>query len=112
MGNSNSNTSLFLTFLEYIHYFLLFTYFALLLGFHYFDKNGRDEYVKALNTIYTLGVGIVLVSIRFPILLSFKKRDCSPQLSSLMVSAGVIVLSTVRYEEVVHVWELARSHFV
>ena len=99
--------STLLSFLHISHYILLFVYFSLYFGFKLLkDTEKEEKYVRILNTVYTLGVGIVLICMRFPnMFVDFSSIEYSKQLKPLLFSAGVIVLTSVSYDDMVLLWK-------
>ena len=100
------NTVTFLRLLHVANYIFLILYFASILGIRYFFTTNRRKYFRILSTIYTLGIGIVLISLRFPFLIDLRKKTCMKEVTTLMLSAGLIVLSTLSKEDIAEVWEL------
>ena len=103
-----SRTSVFLKILRVSHYVVLFSYFSLYFGIKLLKNiRLREKYTNALNTFYILGVSIVLLSVRFPsILFDISNPKYSNDTSALIFSAGLIVLSTVSYKDIVHLWNV------
>ena len=103
-----TKTSYFLKFLRISHYLVLFTYFSLYFGIKLLNSMRlREKYTNALNTFYSLGVGLVLLSVRFPyIFLDLSDPQYSNDVASLIFSAGIIVLSTISYKNVVDLWNV------
>lgn len=91
-------TYMFLTGLKYVNYFLLVSYISIQIGISYFKEEKHSKYRNILNTIYTLGIGILLISIQYPIL--FDSRQHPNEVSALMFSAGIIVLTTLRIDDI------------
>jgi|TARA_B100000902_G_scaffold258861_1_gene245073 CDP-diglyceride synthetase len=100
------NTVTFLRLLHVANYIFLILYFASILGIRYFFTTNRRKYFRILSTVYTLGIGIVLISLRFPFLIDLRKKTCMKEVTTLMLSAGLIVLSTLSKEDIAEVWEL------
>ena len=100
------NTVTFLRLLHVANYIFLILYFASILGIRYFFTTNRRKYFRILSTVYTLGIGIVLISLRFPFLIDLRKKTCMKEVTTLMLSAGLIVLSTLTKEDIAEVWEL------
>ena len=101
-----TNTVTFLRLLHVANYIFLILYFASMLGIRYFFTTNRRKYFRILSTIYTLGIGLVLISLRFPFLIDLRKKTCMKEVTTLMLSAGLIVLSTLTKEDIAEVWEL------
>lgn len=101
-----TNTVTFLRLLHVANYIFLILYFASMLGIRYFFTTNRRKYFRILSTVYTLGIGIVLISLRFPFLIDLRKKTCMKEVTTLMLSAGLIVLSTLTKEDIAEVWEL------
>ncbi len=101
-----TNTVTFLRLLHVANYIFLILYFASILGIRYFFTTNRRKYFRILSTVYTLGIGIVLISLRFPFLIDLRKKTCMKEVTTLMLSAGLIVLSTLSKEDIAEVWEL------
>tara|TARA_B100000965_G_C19603538_1_gene764593 strand:- start:5401 stop:5790 length:390 start_codon:yes stop_codon:yes gene_type:complete len=101
-----TNTVTFLRLLHVANYIFLILYFASMLGIRYFFTTNRRKYFRILSTVYTLGIGIVLISLRFPFLIDLRKKTCMKEVTTLMLSAGLIVLSTLSKEDIAEVWEL------
>ncbi len=100
------NTVTFLRLLHVANYIFLILYFASILGIRYFFTTNRRKYFRILSTVYTFGIGIVLISLRFPFLIDLRKKTCMKEVTTLMLSAGLIVLSTLSKEDIAEVWEL------
>lgn len=101
-----TNTVTFLRLLHVANYIFLILYFASMLGIRYFFTTNRRKYFRILSTVYTLGIGLVLISLRFPFLIDLRKKTCMKEVTTLMLSAGLIVLSTLTKEDIAEVWEL------
>ena len=67
---------------------------------NYFQTETRKKYVRMLSTIYTLCIGVVLLSFRFPFILDLRSKICMADMSQVLFSAGLIVLSTVNVSDV------------
>ena len=103
-----SRTSIFLKILRVSHYVVLLSYFSLFFGFKLLKNSRlREKYTNALNTFYILGVSIVLLSVRFPsVLFDISNPKYRNDTSALIFSAGLIVLSTVSYQNIVDLWKV------
>tara|TARA_Y100000994_G_scaffold239674_1_gene233533 strand:- start:3320 stop:3733 length:414 start_codon:yes stop_codon:yes gene_type:complete len=108
MGTSivTTNTVTFLKLLNVANYIFLVLYFASAAGIRYLFTTNRRKYFRILSTIYTLGIGLVLISLRFPFIINLRNKTCMKEVTTLMLSAGLIVLSTLTKEDIAEVWEL------
>ena len=95
-----SKPLIFLRFLRITAYLLFVVNIAFVLGMKYFDTKARKKYIRMLSTIYTLGVGLVLLCFRFPFIVDLRGKVCITDLSHIMFSAGLIVLSTINVSDV------------
>jgi CDP-diglyceride synthetase len=102
----DKNTVTFLKLLHLSNYIFLILYFASILGIRYLFTTNRRKYFRILSTIYTFGIGVVLISLRFPFLIDLRKKTCMKEVTTLMLSAGLIVLSTLSKDDIAEVWEL------
>ena len=103
-------TFVFLNVLKYTNYVLLGLYISLLIGFGWFEEHKQKKYRRILNTIFTMGIGLLLISLKYPIFIDVK--DHIDEVTSLMVSAGIIVLSTLRIDDVKTLIEFIKSFFL
>tara|TARA_B100000902_G_C27321917_1_gene925279 strand:- start:2787 stop:3131 length:345 start_codon:yes stop_codon:yes gene_type:complete len=104
------NTITFLRGVQFINYLIfviwIFSYFGVRMLF----TTNRRKYVRMLNTFFTLCVGIILVSLRFPFLIDLNSKKALKEVTTLMFTAGLIVLSTIRPEEVGELWGLLSNN--
>jgi len=104
------NTITFLRRVQFINYLIfaiwIFSYFGVRMLF----TTNRRKYVRMLNTFFTLCVGIILVSLRFPFLIDLNSKKALKEVTTLMFTAGLIVLSTIRPEEVGELWGLLSNN--
>jgi len=100
----------FIYFLHISHWILLVVFLSFVFKFKFKYQEESEDYIKALNTIYTIGIGLVLLSLRFPFILDLRDKDSQIAASRLMLSAGVIVLSTLRPEDFTHIYKLFISN--
>jgi len=72
------------------------------------------KYRPVLNTIFRLGIGILLISAQIPIIYHFitETKSLDNKISPVMVSAGVIILLTVTKEDVENVVEVLYTDFI
>ncbi len=96
----------FIYFLHISHWILLLVFLSFVFKFKFKYKEESKEYIKALNTIYVIGIGIVLLSVRFPFILDLRDTESQVAASRLMLSAGIIVLSTLRPDDLIQVYKL------
>lgn len=101
-----NNSTKFIYFLHISHWILLVVFLSFVFKFKFKYKEESTEYIKALNTIYVIGIGIVLLSLRFPFILDLRNEESQVAASRLMLSAGIIVLSTLRPEDLIQVYKL------
>lgn len=104
--STSENSLKFIYFLHISHWILLAVYLAFVFNFKYLYREESKKYVKALNTIYTLGIGLVLISLRYPLILDLRNQKCTIAVSRLMLSAGIIVVSTLRPDDLLQVYNL------
>tara|TARA_Y100000389_G_scaffold204601_1_gene258267 strand:+ start:3476 stop:3790 length:315 start_codon:yes stop_codon:yes gene_type:complete len=91
-------TLLFINGLRIANYILLFSYISLLIGFGWFKDERRMRYRKLLNTVFTFGIGILLISLQYPLITRVKEHP--KETSHLMFSAGLIVLTTIHVQDI------------
>ena len=103
-------TITFLRVLKYTNYLLLFIYVSLLVGFRWLEEKKAKKFGNLLNTVFTLGIGVLLISLKYPVL--FDARKHPDEVSSLMMSAGLIVLSTLEKNDIFALFQFIRSLFV
>jgi len=101
-----NNSTKFIYFLHISHWILLVVFLSFVFKFKFKYKEESKEYIKALNTIYVIGIGIVLLSLRFPFILDLREKESQVAASRLMLSAGIIVLSTLRPDDLIQVYKL------
>lgn len=92
--------------LHIANYIFLSLYFASMLGIRYFFTTNRRKYFRVLNTIYTLGIGLLLISLKFPFLIDLRNRASLNAITHLMLSAGLIVMSTLSAEDISELWSV------
>ena len=105
MGYGN-NAKRLVTFLYVANYIFLMLYFASIFGIRYFFTTNRRKYFRMLSTIYTLCMGFLLISLRFDVLVDLRNRSCLKEIKFLMLSAGLIILSTLSKDDLGEVWDL------
>ncbi len=105
MGYGN-NAKRLVIFLYLANYIFLMLYFASIFGIRYFFTTNRRKYFRMLSTIYTLCMGFLLISLRFDILVDLRNRSCLKEIKFLMLSAGLIILSTLSKDDLGEVWDL------
>tara|TARA_Y100000389_G_scaffold205076_1_gene262767 strand:+ start:4477 stop:4851 length:375 start_codon:yes stop_codon:yes gene_type:complete len=95
------NTKFALTFLSYLNTFLFIAYVLLKLGVGFFYRRNRDRYLTAIDTFFKLCVGLLLCALAFPVVFrSLSNNNYKKEISSLMFPAGVIVLTSVSFNEI------------
>lgn len=105
MGYGNNAKNL-VTFLYIANYIFLMLYLASIFGIHFFFTTNRRKYFRILSTIYTLCMGFLLISLRFDFLFDLRKKSCFKEIKFLMLTAGLIILSTISKEDLDEVWDL------
>ena len=104
------DTITFLRGVQFINYLIfaiwIFSYFGVRMLF----TTNRRKYIRMLNTFFTLCVGIILISLRFPFLIDLNSKKALNEVTTLMFTAGLIVLSTIRPEEVGELWGLLSNN--
>tara|TARA_B100001094_G_scaffold223956_1_gene218156 strand:+ start:8234 stop:8578 length:345 start_codon:yes stop_codon:yes gene_type:complete len=103
------NTLTFLRGVQVINYLIFVVWIFSYFGVRMLFTTNRRKYVRMLNTFFTLCVGIILVSLRFPFLIDLNSKKALKEVTTLMFTAGLIVLSTIRPEEVAELWGLITS---
>jgi len=99
----------FIYFLHVSHWILLIVYLLFVLNIKFKYRDESKEYIRSLNTIYTIGIGLLLIVLRFPALIDIKNKKTINAISKLMFSAGIIVLSTLRPEDITQIHNLFKS---
>lgn len=93
---------------------LIISYIGIFLKIQFSPK--FKKYRKTLNTIFRIGISVLLISAQFPqlynVLTSESKLD--EKISPIMVSAGIIILLTITQEDINQVkstFNLRKVHF-
>lgn len=102
-------TITFLRVLKYTNYLLFLLYVSLLIGLGWLEEKKQKKFRNLLHTVFTLGIGILLISLKYPVLIDAKQYP--DEVSGLMMSAGIIVLSTLRKKDILVLFKFIRSFF-
>lgn len=91
---------------------LVISYISLWLGIN--ASKRLLKYRPILNTIFRLGIGILLISAQIPVIyqLITETKSLDNKISPVMVSAGVIILLTVTKEDIDDVIDVLYKDFI
>ena len=104
------NTVTFLRGVQFINFLIFAVWIFSYFGDRILFTTNRRKYVRMLNTVFTLCVGIILISLRFPFLIDLNSKKALKEVTMLMFTAGLIVLSTIRPDEISELWELISNN--
>jgi len=95
----------FLKFINFLHYFIVISYFFLIFVVKYFyDDSKAIEIVKSIDQFYKMMIGLLFIFLSFPYffnkaILPFYKDD----IIKLMFPAGFIILSTINIQDLIKI---------
>lgn len=93
----------------FLSVFVVLSYITIRLGIPV--SNNYEKYVRLVNICYRIAIGLFLVVIQIPSIFRFfmSPHPLYTEISPLLMSAGILILSTVQKKEVLDVYEFVES---